>query len=284
MYELLVRIEALCLKVQPSALVAVGAALTVIGFFLWLGGVRYSTVVLGLLGAAVGSVVGLVVAQRFNVHLFGAMAVGAAVLGIVAVLVRNILIIVLATIIFAIIGGATYTGIVLDTQPAAEETQTLTHTRLTAQGEPRFLAQSFSSMDPNSRQIYLDHISGSEDGFQDRLTALLKDTWTILGPHKWFLFGAIVVGALAGFLLIWLVKNVVLPLCYSLVGTASVLLGMLLVLLGGGVNVTGGFPPQRWILPTAFGSITLIGWLRQLLAGRTRRAEPPKAKAEKHND
>lgn len=286
MYELLVRIEALCLKVQPSALVAVGAALTVIGFFLWLGGVRYSTVVLGLLGAAVGAVVGLVVAQRLNVHLFIAMAVGAAVLGIVAVLVRNILIIVLATVIFAIVGGATYTGIVLDTQPAVDETQTQTQsqTRLTLPTDPQFLAQSFSSMDPNSRQIYLDQISGSEEGFQDRLTALLKDTWTVLGPHKWFLFGAIVVGALAGFLLIWLVKNVVLPLCYSIVGTASLLLGTLLVLLGGGVNVTGGFPPQRWILPVTFGSITLIGWLRQLLAGRTRGAKAPEGKPAKHDD
>ena len=281
MYELLVRIEALCLKVQPPALVAVGAALTVIGFFLWLGGVRYSTVVLGLLGAAVGAVIGLVVAQQFNVHLFGSMAVGAAVVGVVAVLVRNILIIVLATVIFAIVGGATYTGIILDTQPIEE---TPSDSRLAMDSEPQFLMQSFSSMDPNSRQLYLDQISGSEPGFQDRLTALSKDTWTILGPHKWFLFGAIVIGAIVGFLLIWLVKNVVLPLCYSIVGTASLLLGTLLVLLGAGVHVTAGFPPQRWILPTAFGSLSMIGWLRQLLAARTRHAEPSKAKPEKHDD
>ncbi|MBN1362432.1 MAG: hypothetical protein JW993_17685 [Sedimentisphaerales bacterium] len=281
MYELLLRIEALCLKVQPSALVAVGAALMVIGFFLWLGGVRYSTIVIGLLGAAVGAVVGLLVGQQFGLHLFVSMAVGAAILGVVAILVRNILIIVLATLVFAIVGGTTYASIVLDTQPA-EPTQP--EARQTAPGGSQYLVQSFSSMDPNSRQDYLDRISASQEGFHNRFTALSQDTWGILGPHRWFLFGAIVVGAIAGFLLVWLVRNVILPLCYSLVGTASLLLGMLLVLLGAGVHVTAGLPPQRCILPTAFGSLTLIGWLRQLLAGRTRRAKEPEGEAKKHED
>lgn len=281
MYELLVRIEALCLKVQPSALAAIGAALMVIGFFLWLGGVRYSTIVIGLLGAGVGAVAGLFVAQQFGINLFIVMAVGAAVLGVVAVLVRNILIIVLATVVFAIVGGATYTGIVLDTRPAeADEARV----RPTTPSDAPFLVQSFSSMDPNSRQRYLDRISGSQERFQSRLSALSKDTWNVLGPHKWFLFAAIVVGAIAGFLLIWLVTNVILPLCYSLVGTASLLLGTLLVMLGAGVDVTGLLPPQRWILPTTFGSLTLIGWLRQLLAGRARRTKQSEAKPAKHED
>jgi hypothetical protein len=280
MYELLVRIETLCLNVQPSALVAVGAAMAVVGFFLWLGGVRYSTVVIGLLGAAVGAVLGLLVGQRLGVHLFGAMAVGAAVLGIVSVLVRNILIIVLATVIFAIVGGAIYTGFVLDRQPAEEAQPS---GQQVSRIESQLLVSSFSSMDPNSRQLYLDRISGSEEGFQERLTAVLKDTWTVLGPHKWYLFGAISIGAIAGFLLIWLVKNVILPLCYSVVGTAALLLGTLLVLLGAGVHVTAGLPAQRWILPAAFGSMSVVGWLRQLLATRTRRAKEHEAKPEKHD-
>ncbi len=279
MYELLVRIETLCLSVQPPALVAVGAAMAVVGFFLWLGGVRYSTVVIGLLGAAVGAVVGLLIGQRLGVHLFGAMAAGAAVLGVVSILVRNILVIVLATVVFAIVGGATYTGFVLDRQPA-EEAQA--DGQQAARIESQFLVNSFSGMDPNSRQLYLDRISGSEEGFQGRLTAVLKDTWNVLGPHKWYLFGAILIGAVAGFLLIWLVKNVILPFCYSIVGTAILLLGMLLVLLGAGVHVTAGPPPQWWVLPAAFGAMSVIGWLRQLLAARARQAKGPVSKPEKH--
>ena len=276
MYELLVRIEALCLNVQPSVLVAIGAGMMVIGFLLWLGGVRYSTVVIGLLGAVVGAIVGMLVAQQFNIHLFATMAGGAAVVGIVAVLMRNILIIVLATVIFALVGGGTYASFVLDTQPT-EATQA--ESRQAPGTSSPYLAQSFAGMDPNSRQRYINHISSSEDGFQDRMTALSKDTWGVLGPHKWFLFGAIVVGAIAGFLLIWLVKNVVLPLCYSLVGTGSLLLA-----IGAGVNVTGALPPQRWILPTAFGSITIIGWLRQLLAARPHAANASEGKAEKREE
>jgi hypothetical protein len=280
MYELVVRIETLCLNVQPSALVAVGAAMTVIGFFLWLGGVRYSTVVIGLLGAAVGAVVGLLVGQRLGVHLFGATAAGAAVLGVVSVLVRNILVIVLATVIFAIAAGATYTGILLDRQPA-EETS--------ADGQPvgriesSSLVNSFSSMDPNSRQLYLDRISGPEEGFQERLTAVLKDTWNTIGPHKWYLFGAILLGAVVGFLLIWLIKNVVLPLCYSIVGTATLSLGVLLVLIGAGVHITAGTPPPWWVLPAALGTMSVIGWLRQLLAVRTHPAKQAAPKPEKQD-
>ena len=116
------------------------------------------------------------------------------------------------------------------------------------------------------------------------MTALSKDTWGMLGPHKWFLFGAIVIGAVVGFLLIWLVKNIVLPLCYSLVGTASLLLGTLLLAIGAGVDVTGSLPSHRWIFPTAFGSITLIGWLRQLWAARAHPAKESKGKARTKKD
>jgi len=281
MYELLVRIEALCLQVQPSVLVAIGAGMMVVGFLLWLGGVRYSTIVVGLLGAVVGAIVGLFIAEQFGIHLFATMAGAAAVLGVVAVLLRNILIIVLATLIFALVGGGTYASFVLDTQPT-DTTQTETR-QATGTSSP-YLARSFAGMDPNSRQRYLDHISESEDGFQHRMTALSSDTWGVLGPHKWFLFGAIVVGAIVGFLLIWLVKNVVLPLCYSLVGTGLLLLGTLLLAIGAGVNVTGAVPAQRWILPAAFGSITVIGWLRQLLAARPRQAKSTEGKAEKDEE
>ncbi len=265
MNELLLRIETLCLEVAPPWLIGVGVGMAIVGLLLWLGGTRYSTAVIGLLGAAVGSVVGLAAAQQLGVHLFLSMAVGAAALGIVSVLLRNILIIVLATAIFALVGAAGYAGVVLDSQPPEETT---TGGQQTVRSEQSLLIQSFSSMDPNARQIYLDEISGSEEDFQGRSKAILKDTWDALGPTKWYLMGAILVGGVGGFLLIWFIKQVIVPLCYSIVGTTSLILGIQALLLGLGFRAVSALPVQRWIMPAAFGGMTVIGWVSQLLAAR----------------
>ena len=274
MNELLLRIETLFLDVNPSLLIGVGAGMALVGLVLWLGGTRYSTVVIGLLGAAVGAVVGLAVAQQLGVHLFISMAVGALVLGIVSVLLRNVLMIVLATLIFALVGAAGYAGVVLDKQPPAE---TVTDEQQTALNGQAYLYQSFSTMDPNTRQMYLNEISGSEEDFQERSKAILKDTWDALGPTKWYLMGAILIGGVGGFLLIWFIKQVIVPLCYSIVGATSLMLGVQVLLLGLGVRLASALPVQRWILPAAFGGMTVFGWVSQLLAARQPGPKGPKS-------
>lgn len=277
MNELLLRIETLCLDVDPPLLMGVGAGMAIVGLFLWLGGTRYSTVVIGLLGAAVGAVLGLAVGQQLGVHLFISMAVGAVVLGIVSILLRNLLIIILATLIFAFVGAAGYAGVVLDTQPSQEETTT--SQQQTIPSGQSLLFQSFSGMDPNSRQVYLDEISGSEPDFQERLKAVLKDTWNALGPTKWYLMGAILIGGVGGFLLIWFIKQVIVPLCYSIVGTTSLILGAQLLLLGVDFRLASSLPVQRWIVPAALGFMTVLGWVSQLLAARK-----PRVKMRKRDD
>ncbi len=286
MNELLLRIETLCLEADSSILLGVGAGMAVVGLFLWLGGARYSTIVLGLLGAAVGAMVGMLVGQQINLEPFLSMAAGAVVFSILSILARNILVIVLATVIFALLAATVYTTIVLDTQPVAEgETQQVAGEGRTSEGqtdlvEPkRFVYQSFSSMDPNTRQAYIEELGGSGEGFQSRMKAVLEDLWRSLGPHKWYLLGAILIGGIGGFLLIWFIKNVILPLCYSVVGTMAILLGIQLVLLALGARVVSDLSPRPWIIPATFGVMTFAGWVRQLLAGRK-----PHARAAEHHD
>ncbi len=291
MNELLLRIETLCLEADSSILLGVGAGMAVVGLFLWLGGARYSTIVVGLLGATVGAMVGMLVGQRFGLAPFLSMAAGAVVFSILSILARNVLVIVLATVIFALLAATVYTTIILDTQPATEgETQQVAAEGTAGQGqqetlEPnRFVYQSFSSMDPNTRQAYIDELSGSGEGFQSRMKVVLEDLWRSLGPHKWYLLGAILIGGVGGFLLIWFIKNVILPLCYSLVGTTAILLGVQLVLLSLGARVVSDLSPRPWIIPATFGSMTFIGWVRQLLAARKPHARAPKEEAEAHDD
>lgn len=285
MNELLLRIETLCLEADSSILLGAGAGMAVVGLFLWLGGARYSTIVVGLLGAAVGAMVGMLVGQRVGLEPFLSMAAGAVVLSILSILARNVLVIVLATLIFALLAATVYTTVVLDGQPAPEATQDVAGEGQTSQDERdvleprRFVYQSFSSMDPNTRQAYIDELSGSGEGFQSRMKVVLEDLWQSLGPHKWYLLGAILIGGVGGFLLIWFIKNVILPLCYSVVGTTAILLGIQLVLLSLGARVVSDLSPRPWIIPATFGSMTFIGWVRQLLAGRK-----PHAKAPENHD
>ncbi len=286
MNELLLRIEALCVEVDSSILVGAGAGMAVVGLFLWLGGARYSTIVVGLLGAAVGALIGMLVGQRLGLAPFVSMAAGAVVLSVLSILARNVLVIVLATVIFALLAATVYTTVVLDHQPVQETTTQDTATRdsLAAQEPPRFVYQSFSRMDPNTRQAYIDGLSAPEEGFQSRMKAVLEDLWEALGPHKWYLIGAILVGGVGGFLLIWFIKNVVLPLCYSVVGTTGALLGVQVLLLGLGARVASDLSSRPWIVPAAFGSMTFIGWVRQLLAGRRRHAAAEEAPKEAKHD
>jgi len=80
MYELLLRTETLLSGLATPVLVAIGIGALVVGLVLWLGGTRYSAIIIGLLGAVVGSACGLLVGQQFNANPWLAMVVGAAVL------------------------------------------------------------------------------------------------------------------------------------------------------------------------------------------------------------
>jgi len=274
MNELLLRVETLCAEVDSTILLGAGAGMAVVGLFLWLGGARYGTIVIALLGAAVGAMVGLLVSQKAGLGPFLCMAVGAVILSILSIAARNGLVIVLATVIFALLAATLYTSYVLDRQPAEEATtrSAAPGSSFTSQEQPPLVYQSFSSMDPNSRQAYIDNLSGSKEDFQSRLKVMLADLWRALGPYRWYLVGAILIGGVGGFLLIWFIRNVVLPLCYSVVGTTAALLGVQVLLLGLGARVVSDLSPRPWIVPATFGSMTLIGWVRQLLAGHKRHA------------
>ncbi len=288
MNELLIRIETLCLGVKPPILLGVGAAMAVVGLVLWLGGTRYSTIVIGLLGAAVGAFLGLATGQQLGINPLIGLGAGGLILGVASILLRNVLIIVLATIIFALLAAGGYAGVLLDRQSVEQagsgDSQTVSEGQSSTDPSRSLLFQSFGQMNNESRQAYLKEISGAEEKFQDKLVAILKDTWNGLGPYKWYLLGAIVVGGVGGFLLIWFIKQVIVPLCYSVVGTATLLLGAQLLLLAVEFRAASSLPPQRWIMPTVFGAMSVVGWGSQLLAARKPRAKAPRKRDEEDDD
>ena len=268
MYELLLRIETLFQSLAVPALVGVGIVALAAGFVLWLGGARYSAAITGVLGAVVGSACGLLVSQRFDLHPWLSMLVGAAVLAGLSILLRNVLILVLAVLVFSAVGGTGYLAVVLDRavpQARADEGQ---------------LVHYFSGMDRADRQNYMNDISRENDTFGGRLQALLADTWAAIRPHGWMVLLAIVAGAVIGFLLVWFVAKIVIALAYSIVGTTMIFIGLQAILLAVGFAVVSALADHRRVLPITFIIMTAAGWLWQLFYWRPKARKEVKAEPQ----
>jgi VIT1/CCC1 family predicted Fe2+/Mn2+ transporter len=172
-------------------------------------------------------------------------------------------------LVFSAVSGAGYLSVVLD--------RAIPQARPEARAEQPRAVQYFSGLDRDGRQSYMKEISPEAETFGDRLGALLDNTWEAIRPHGWSLGVAVLAGAVVGILLVWLIAKVVIALAYALVGTATIFLGAQAALLGAGVPIVSDLQPQRWLLPIAFVTVTVIGWVWQLFYGGARRPrkEPP---------
>jgi hypothetical protein len=275
MYELLLRIETLFLGLNTTVLLGIGLPMLLVGLVLWLGGSRYSTVIIGLLGAVVGSVAGLLVSQWLGFHLWLGMLVGAAVLAAASVLLRNVLMLVLAVLVISAVSGAGYFVVLLDRIAPQQQTEPAPATAQ-APTESRMPIQSFTNMDRSARMNYVDQLS-KEQSFADRVRAMLDNTWQTVEPHVWKMGLSALAGGVVAILLIWIIKKALIALAYSIVGTATILLGAQAALLGVGMPVVSDMGPRPWVLPGTFLGMTVIGWVCQLLLSGH------KAKPEAHH-
>ncbi len=270
MYELLLRTETLFWGLPSLVLLAIGVVALVVGLVLWLGGSRHSAIIIGLLGAVVGSAGGLLVGQQFNTNPWLAMIVGAAVLGGLSILLKNVLIVVLAVLVFSAVSGAGYLTVVLD--------RAIPQTQAQDQNEPRQTVRYFSRMGLAERRNYMNDISNEAQTFADRLHALLTNTWETVGPHGWALALAILAGAVVGILLVWFLAKLVIALACSIVGTATIFLGAQAALLAAGVPAVSDLASRRGALPITFLVMTVIGWIWQLFHAGPKKPEPEPVK------
>ena len=270
MYELLIRIETICMEAPLPTLLGVGAIATVAGLLLWLAGTYFSSVIIGILGAAVGSFCGLLISQWFDVSSLLSMGIGAAVFCAAAVLLRNVIIIVLAIIIFALASGTAYSSMILG-NPVQRQ-----------QAEPEPVAvSSFSEMDSTMRLSYVNEISEQQDGFFEKLKALLNDTLDTMSPYKWKLLLSTIVGGLGGLFLVWFIRKFVIALCCSVVGVLLVLVGIENLLMAAGFQMCNAFEGHRLALSVTYFSMVGIGAVVQLIIARSQKPEEAEAKTGK---
>jgi hypothetical protein len=268
MYELLLRTETLLLGLSAPVLWGLGLGALVVGLVLWLGGTRYHAAIIGVLGAVVGAVAGLLVSQQVAANPWLSMVVGAAVLGGLSIALRNVLILVLAVLVFSAVGGTGYLAVVLDR--AATTAQSPAPTRV---GQ-KPVRQYFRGMDLQARQQYMEGISKEAGTFADRLKALLADTWEATGTHGWLIVVPILAGALVGILLLWLIAKIVIALAYSIVGTATLFLGAQATLLAAGLPAVSDLESRRWLPALTFLILVVVGWVWQLFFAGARKPRP----------
>jgi hypothetical protein len=270
MYELLIRIETICMEAPISTLLTVGVVATVAGLMLWLAGTYFSSVIVGILGAAVGSFCGLLISQWFDINSLLSMGIGAAVFCAAAVLLRNVIIILLAAIIFALAAGTAYSSIILGSPVQQPQTD-----------QDAVPVSSFSQMDATTRLSYVEDISQEQDGFFDKLKAVLKDTLNTMSPFKWKLLLSAVVGGLGGLLLVWFIKKFVIALCCSIVGAMLVLVGAENLLMAVGFQMCSAFEGRRLGLSITYFSMVGIGAVVQLIIARSKKTEEAGAEDKK---
>ncbi|MCP4452256.1 MAG: hypothetical protein GY809_12400 [Planctomycetes bacterium] len=264
MLELLLRFETLFSTLSMPILLGTGAGLFTTGILLWLFGQRFGAVIIGLLGAVVGTVLGLLVGQWLEFDLFLSMGIGALILTIASVLLRNSIILALTVAIFAMISGAGYISTQLDSLIQTSESDPSAPSIYGPELFKKSPAQSFSNMiDAEERLAYFDNLASSEESFSEKMRVLLHDTWEMISPQLWKVIGITLAGAAVGVLLIWLVKKVVILLAYSVVGSTTLLFGLQILLLGIGVRIVSKLPPNPWLLPSIFGGLVLVGWISQ---------------------
>ena len=260
MYELLIRIETLCLEARPLLLLGIGAAAVIIGLLLWLAGAYFSSVIIGVLGAVVGSFCGLLISQWFDLNPLLCMIIGAVLFCIAAVLFKNIIIIVLAVIVFALAGGTAYSSFILGNPTQQQE----------AEVSP-VPGQSFSHMDPDMRRAYIEEITEEEVGFSEKLKALLGDALKTMSPHKWKLLLSVLIGGFGCLLLIWLLKKLVFALCYSSIGTLLIFIGIECLLMTVGFQACSKLQGHRPVITITYFLMAGSGAIVQLIITRSRK-------------
>ncbi len=280
MFELLLRFETLFSTLSNTVLLGTGTGLLAVGLVLWLFGQRFGAIVIGLLGAVVGTVCGLMVGQWLEFDALLSMGIGALVLTIASIFLRNTIILVLTVAIFAMISGAGYISTQLDTMVQTSEADPNAPSIYGPALPTQSPAQSFTKMlDSEERLAYFKELTASEEGFSEKLKALLSDTWEMISPQLWKVIGITLAGAAVGILLIWFIKKVVVVLAYSVVGSTTLLFGIQILLLGVGIRIASKLPPNPWILPSIFGGLIVVGWISQAFMTKPAKS-PAKAKAK----
>ncbi len=266
MHNYLQQFQQACLEASTMALILSGVVITFFGLFLWLGGARYAGFVVGLLGAGIGTLIGGAAASFMNINPLAAMAICAVLFAITSILLKKIIIVILAIIIFSILSLTGYLGYAFDW--SAQHANTDSHLTETV-NEVNNRIQSFQNSAPDEKiDQFLDMSTETQQkvqSFWGKIREIFYNMKPSLTQNTLTLILICLAGALIGFILAKLLKTLVMSLCCSIVGSTSIILGVLLLVFAKGIAAIDAVNKHPKFMPTLFGIMVIIGWLIQII-------------------
>jgi len=255
MQEILLRFEDAAKDLNSWTLAIPGLVCVLLGLFLWLGGVRYSSMIMGLLGGGAGAFMGLLLSRWLAISLPICVIGGAAVVAVIAVLLQKIAIVVLAVVIFALISGTFYFNYSLAGEKAQE---------ILAR-----IKEKTQTMPPPTNKTELHQTA------EEKLGLIFSEIRKNASSNRFMLLLWIMVGAAVGLFLVYILKTLIMSLCYSIVGSTAVISGALMVVLAKGTLVITALSNRPKVLPTILIAMIIFGWVIQLLLGKPGKTKTP---------
>jgi hypothetical protein len=277
MQELLIKFQEAAFQMNPQSLWIPGCIGIVLGLFLWLGGTRYSSFVIGILGAGFGASCGILISHWFETPRMLSVIIAAAVVAIVAVILQRMVIAVLAMAIFAVTCGSTYMGFQISDINWQKVNETKNSAMNYVNPEPVDNSGSSSLLPAplvgdrtgDAESTRGEETEGGNKTFNE-IKNVLKNT---VSNNTFMLALWVVLGALIGLTLAFLLKKVIMAICCSTVGTTGILLGVIAVFLAKQTPVVDAIVDRPKLAPTVFGVMVVLGLISQLLFAKKPKPE-----------
>lgn len=226
----------------------------VVGSLLWLAGLYFSTAIVGLLGAAAGLLGGLAVSYSLNLPAEFCSAAGAVLLGLVLILLKKTVLMLLATLVFALFGTIIYYGLTPRESAAGMSVTWNTAASLPANYTP-----------PSAHLAGIHQFTEDDASIPAKLHLFFKDALQTVNLHQPNMLLAAMSAGIIGLLAGWSLQKPVMALCCSGIGTCLVVIGLDLTLLGMNIHLPAWFQQHPENLSMICLSLVVFGMMVQLL-------------------
>ena len=274
MPSIITRIEEAALALDWAVLLTAGIVMVVVGMVLWLGGLRYSGLIFGLFGAIVGAGLGQLTSQIIGAPALACVGIGAVVVALAAIFLKEAMIFFMAVLIFALACGLVYLSYSVNTESWRQH---LEQVGRDVQNDPEAMAESSVSEEiewfrswsdlpeqappPSDKPAVREYVLG-------RLKAVLAEVRLYVSAHRGSLILWIVGGGLVGLLIALLLKKVIMAVCCSIVGSTAVFFGVLAIMVAKQVHALTALRLRPALTPVLLGTMILVGFVTQLALAR----------------
>jgi hypothetical protein len=268
MLEIFQNFEQMAARLAPSVLIGSGAAAVLIGLVVWLGGLRLKKVLVAIVGAAGGGVLGFVVISPSVL----AATISAAVAAVVAIIFERALIAMLAAALAGAFGFVFLVGPYIQSSQATDS----------ADPALELPAQDYATAEPAAPSVdgsiaqlkaYAVDVGGQMKQACSQMPLL---RWAMMTVSAAILVAVLAAISIAGRPALWRLTS---ALCFSVFGTILIFAGMIFLLSYKGAAPVSHIGGRPLIYAGVFAAMAAFGTFEQLLF--CRRAKPESAKKGK---